>query len=193
MKTHKTHTVAYRRKRKGKTDYRKRLKLLMSGKPRLVIRRSLKNLAAQIVESTEKGDKIIATAKASELNGLGWNFNYRNLPSAYLLGLLIAKKAKENKIKEVILDLGLFKSVPGSRIYAVLKGVVDSGLDVPHSENILPNEDRISGKHIQDYANKLKDNPEEFNKKFGGYAKKNADPTNITKSFNEIKNKIIGA
>ena len=50
MKTHKTRAAAYRRKREGKTDYRKRLRLLLSGKPRLVIRRSLRDISAQVIE-----------------------------------------------------------------------------------------------------------------------------------------------
>lgn len=193
MKTHKTYTVAYRRKREGKTDYKKRLKLLLSGKPRLVIRRSLKNIDTQIIGYAEKGDKVLVTAKGSDLKEFGWNYDYRNMPSAYLLGLLIAKKAKEKGINEAILDLGLYKSVSGSRIYAVLKGAINNGLNIPHSDNILPSEERVSGKHIEEYASKIKEDQEVYNKKFSKYIKNNADPMNITKSFNEIKNKIIGA
>ena len=193
MKKHKTHTVPYRRKREGKTDYRKRLKLLLASKPRLVVRRSLKNIKAQIIEYDEKGDKVIASAISPELKKLGWNFSYRNTPSGYLLGLLIAKKAKEKGINEAVLDLGLHKSVNGSRIYSVLKGAIDNGLVVPHSESILPDENRTTGKHIEDYANKLKENQGEFNKKFSEYIKKNADPTQITRAFHEIKKKITGA
>jgi len=31
-----------------------------------------------------------------------------------------------------------------------LKGVLDSGINIPHSESILPNDDRIRGKHISE-------------------------------------------
>jgi large subunit ribosomal protein L18 len=109
------------------------------------------------------------------------------------LGLLIAKKAKEKGVKEAILDLGLNKSVPGSRIFAVLKGAVDNSMQIPYSDSIVPKEDRISGKHIEDYAKKLKENAEEFNKRFSSYIKNNADPLTITKAFNDMKNKITGA
>ncbi len=193
MKKHKKQIVAKRRKREGKTDYKKRLKILLAGKPRLVVRKSLNCISAQIIEYREKGDKVIVDVRSSELKKLGWDFNFRNIPSAYLLGLLIAKKAKEKKINEAIFDIGLHKSVPGSRIYATLKGAIDNGLNVAHSDTILPKEDRINGKHIEDYANKLKENPEEFNKKFSEYVKKNIDPCQITKIFDETKNKIIGA
>ena len=62
----------------------------------------------------------------------------------------IAKKAKELKINEAILDLGLHPSRKGTILYSVLKGVVDSGLNVAHSPEIFPSDDRIMGKHISD-------------------------------------------
>jgi large subunit ribosomal protein L18 len=82
------------------------------------------------------------------------------LPAAYLTGLLIGKKAAKNKIKEAVLDSGLYPSTKGSRIYAVLKGAVDSDLKVSFDEKILPSEERIKGLHIQ----KFKDLPQEFEK-----------------------------
>ena len=50
MSRSKTQVVPFKRKREGKTDYKKRLKLLSSSKPRLVIRKSLKNMTVQIIE-----------------------------------------------------------------------------------------------------------------------------------------------
>ena len=54
------------------------------------------------------------------------------------------------------LDFGLERNIKGSRIYAVLKGAIDAGLSIPHSPDILPSDERLSGKHIIDYAQKLK-------------------------------------
>lgn len=190
QKTHKTYTVAYRRKREGKTDYKKRLRLLLAGKTRLVIRKSLKSINAQIVNYDGKGDKVIAAVNSTELKKIGWSFNCKNTPSAYLVGLIIAKKAREKGVKEAILDIGLNKSVPGSKVYAVLKGAIDNGLSIPHSKEILPDEKRISGKHIEEYAAKLPKN--DFDTKFSGYLKDKADPAKIRAAFDDIKNKIIG-
>ena len=50
MATRKLYTVKYRRQREGKTNYDKRLKLLLSGKPRLIIRPSLKGITIQVEE-----------------------------------------------------------------------------------------------------------------------------------------------
>jgi len=155
----------FKRKRQGKTDYRKRLKLLLANKPRLVVRKSLKNISAQIVEYDEKGDKVILSAHSSELKKYGYEGGKGNIPSAYLVGLLIGNKGKKKEIKSLVLDIGLQKSIKGSRIYSVLKGCIDGGLDIPHSKDILPSEDRIKGKHIKDFN---------------------------TNEFEEAKNKIMG-
>jgi large subunit ribosomal protein L18 len=147
--------MIYKRKKLGKTDYRSRLEHLKSNLPRLIIRRSLKNLWSQITEYTPKGDKILVSAHTKELiKNFKWKAK-RNTPTAYLLGLIIGKKANEKNIKKVILDVGLKKPVKGSVTYGFLKGVVDSGLDIPHSKEVFPSEDRISGKHIKDFDAKL--------------------------------------
>src|SRR3989338_488998 len=144
----KGYSLGFKRKRIGKTDYRRRLKILLAHKPRLVVRKSINNMLAQIIEYNEKGDNVVASANSSELKKYGWNGNRGNIPAAYLVGLLIGMKAKKKNIKELVLDAGLQTSVKGSRIYSSLKGCVDAGLDIPHSKDILPSEDRIMGKHI---------------------------------------------
>lgn len=141
--------MQHARRRLQKTDYKKRLALLKSGKPMLVVRKSLENMRVQIVEFNPKGDETLASAFSVELGGLGWKGGKGNLPAAYLTGLLAGMRAKKAGISEAILDLGLQTNTKGSRIYAALKGAVDAGLSVPHSEEILPSEERISGKHIQ--------------------------------------------
>ncbi|MBW2996084.1 50S ribosomal protein L18 [Candidatus Woesearchaeota archaeon] len=161
-------TVQFKRKRKGKTNYKKRLRLLLSGKPRLVIRIFMKNTCAQIIEYQPAGDKVIVAAAARELEPLGWKFNKGNVPAAYLTGLLAGKKAVKAGVKEVILDSGLSKPTKGSRIYACLKGALDAGLNIPHEKEIFPDDSRIKGEHIAKYKN----SPE------------------ITKTFEEIKNKV---
>ena len=164
MKLKPTYKMPFRRRREGKTDYKKRLKLLLSGKPRLVVRKSLKYIRAQIVEFDERGDRTLASAISKELKKFGWKFACDNLPSAYLVGLLIGKRALQKGIKEAVLDMGLYPSTKGSRIYAVVKGALDAGLKVPVDEEMLPSEDRIKGLHIANYLEKFKDIPEEFEK-----------------------------
>lgn len=190
MAKSKKFTVRFRRRRESRTDYKTRLKLLKSRKPRLVIRKSLNNITVQITEYGKNGDKILISAHATELRKLGWKSNLSNLPSSYLLGLLLGKKTKAKNIAYCILDTGITPSIKGSTTYAVLKGALDAGLNIPHNENILPDEKRVSGQHIQDYARKLK-NSEAYKKQFSGYIKNNFDVENITKEFEKIKAKII--
>lgn len=162
MKLTPTYKMPFKRRRLGKTNYRKRLKLLLSKKPRLVVRRSLKYIIAQIVEFEKSGDKTLVSATSKELKKYGWDFACDNIPAAYLTGLLIGKRALEKKIKEVVLDSGLYSSTKGNRIYACVKGALDAGLQVPVDQSMIPSEDRIKGLHIANYLQKFKSLPEKF-------------------------------
>jgi large subunit ribosomal protein L18 len=171
MKLNPRYKMPFKRRRLYKTDYKKRLKLLLSKKPRLVVRRSLKYISAQIIEFSPKGDKTLVQASSKELKKLGWEFSCDNLPASYLTGLLIGKKALEKGIKEAVLDSGLYASTKGNRIYAVVKGARDAGLEVPVDESVLPSEERVKGLHISTYLEKFKGLPEKFEeirKKIGG-------------------------
>jgi len=163
-------SIAKRRKREGKTNYKKRLRMLLSNKPRLVIRPSNSNIIAQIIEYHPKGDMTTVSADSKELEKQGWKFVKGNIPAAYLTGVLLGTKAKKKDIKEAILDMGLNSSVKGSRIFACLKGVIDAGIQIPVSEDVFPDEKRIKGEHIVNYKSEKSD---------------------ITKVFEEIKNKLI--
>ncbi|MEM4647766.1 MAG: 50S ribosomal protein L18 [Candidatus Pacearchaeota archaeon] len=140
--------VQKRRRREGKTDYRKRLKLLKSNKHRLVVRKTNRYIIAQIIESKEAKDKVIIGYTTKTLKKLNWNYSFKCLPAAYLLGLLIGKKAKEKGIKEAILDTGLHRITKGNRIFAVVYGA-SKFINIPCSK-YFPSEDRIYGKHINE-------------------------------------------
>jgi len=157
-----TRRMEFRRRKEGKTDYNKRLKLLKSGKPRMVVRRSLQYIRVQIVEYDEAGDKTIAAVTSQTLKKFGWEFAFDSTPAAYLTGLMIGKLAQEKKISEAILDIGLYPSTKGSRLYAVIKGAVDAGLAVPHNPEMLPADERIRGEHIASHNEKFKRLPEHF-------------------------------
>lgn len=162
-KLNPTYKMPFRRRREGKTDYSKRLALLKSEMPRIVVRKSLKYINAQIIEYDTIGDKTVVSATSKQLKSLGWKFSCDNIPAAYLTGVLIAKKAAEKKIKKAVLDIGVYESTKGSRIYAVVKGAIDAGLEVAANEEMFPSEDRISGKHIAG-QDKFKDMPAQFEK-----------------------------
>nr|AJS12417.1 50S ribosomal protein L18P [uncultured archaeon] len=174
-------------RRKEKTNYRKRLRVLLARKPRIVIRKSLKHVYVQVVRNMAEGDQVLFTMSSKNLQKLGWKAGQKNLPSAYLTGLMAGKKAKAMGINDAILDLGLNRAVKGAKIFAALKGVVDGGVRVPHSDSILPGEDRISGKHIVQHASNIKGTRVDFK----AYAKNNVKPEDLPKLFDEMKNKIM--
>jgi len=144
------YVVQHRRRREKKTNYRKRLALLKSGKIRAVVRKSTKHMRVQFIEWRGKSDNTISQTFSKELAKYGWSSYCGNVPAAYLTGYLAGLKALKKGIKECVLDLGLQTSTKGSRIYAALKGMLDAGLEIPHSPEILPSEDRIYGRHISE-------------------------------------------
>lgn len=172
---HTIKVASYRRKRQGRTDYRKRLKMLVSGTPRLIVRRTNKNMIVQVVEYADIGDKVVATANSSELKKSGWKYATGNIPAAYLTGMLAAQKAKKKGITNAIVDLGLQHPKSKSRLYAAVKGAVDNGLKIPVSEDVFPTADRLSGKHIAAYASD------------GNFK---VSPVDIDKAFDELKKKL---
>jgi len=143
--------VDKKRKRQRKTNYKKRLILLKSNCPRLVIRKTNRYLILQIIESEHAQDKILNAVNTKELLKYGWPENKKNslksIPAGYLGGFLLGKKSKD--IKKLILDTGLIPSTKGSRVYAVVKGILDSGININCDKKVFPEDNRIEGKHIE--------------------------------------------
>jgi len=144
------YSVKYRRRREGKTNYRSRLALVKSRKPRMVVRKTSTNIIVQFVTFAPEGDKVLGTALSRELRDLGWNYSTKSTPAAYLTGYLASKRVA-GKVTEAVLDLGLAGPKKGSKVFAAMKGALDGGIKIPHGKDILPSEDRIKGKHIELY------------------------------------------
>ncbi len=155
MKLNKRRRIEY------KTNYRKRIVLLKGNYPRLVIRKTNKYMILQIVKSERAQDSVIFSVNTRELLDHGWpekkQGSLKSLSAAYLGGLLLGKKAKEIK-ERLILDTGLIPNTKGSRIYAAVKGAIDSGLKINCDEKVMPSKDRIEGKknELSEIFNKVK-------------------------------------
>ncbi len=134
-------------KREGITNYRTRLKLLKSSLPRLVVRKTDNQIISQIVEYAASGDRTLASVHSTELKKYGWPFNPKNIPSAYLSGVLLAKKSS---VKEAVLDKGSHVLKKDSFIYYVVRGAQDGGLDL-HATELPVSENRMFGEHIANY------------------------------------------
>ena len=152
MATGPRYKVPFRRRREGRTNYHVRYKLILSKKPRAVVRKSNENMAIQLIVAEQTGDMTLLTVTSRELSKYGYAHHAGNLPAAYLTGLLFGKKMQALGYTEAIADIGLHASTKGGRIYSAIKGIVDSGVTVPHSPEIFPEEERIRGEHIKAYT-----------------------------------------
>jgi len=183
--------VRFRRRREGKTDYKKRLALLKSGLPRMVVRRTNRYIIVQFVRFRPEGDEVIAYAFSKELSRYGWPYGGKNTPAAYLTGYLAALRAKKAGVEKAVLDIGRFPSTKGSRLYAALKGALDAGIEIPHSPEILPEEDRIKGEHIASWASSLKeDNEELYKRQFSLYLAREAKPESMPEVFERVLSQL---
>ncbi|WP_340101273.1 50S ribosomal protein L18 [Salinibaculum salinum] len=181
MATGPRYTVPMRRRREARTDYHQRLRLLKSGKPRLVARKSNKQVRAQLVTTGPAGDQTVAAAESNDLAEYGWEAPTGNMPAAYLTGLLAGLRAIEAGIEEAVLDIGLNSPTPGSKVFAVQEGAIDAGLEIPHNDDVLADWERTRGEHIAEYA-------EEGD---GGYSG-DFDATELPAHFDETRETLMG-
>ncbi|UCE43887.1 MAG: 50S ribosomal protein L18 [Candidatus Bathyarchaeota archaeon] len=188
-----SYNVPFRRRREGKTDYKARRALIASGLPRLVVRGTSKYMIIQIIEAGVTGDKVAVSASSRELTTYGWQGSCGNVPAAYLTGLLCGYRAVTSDVKEAVLDIGLQTLSRGARILAALRGVVDTGVEVPHDKSVLPDESRTSGQHIADYANQLSSDPDIYQKRFSKYMSRKFKPEKLPEHFSSTKESIISS
>lgn len=144
------YNVAFRRRREERTNYYSRKKLLSSHEARAVVRRSNKNVSIQFAEFGMQGDSVLASANSRELKGMGWTRSCSSIPAAYLTGYLAGKRALKAGIEYAVLDIGMQKVQYGGVLFATVAGMCDAGLEVPHGDDVLPDEDRLLGKHIDE-------------------------------------------
>jgi len=196
-----------------------------SAKYRFVARFTNTDIVCQIVAAKIVGDVTICSAYSHELPRYGVKAGLTNYAAAYATGLLCARRllqqlkldSKYEGKKEVtgemysveelagdeprpfaaLLDVGLRRTTTGAKIFGCLKGAVDGGLEIPHSEKRFPGYDsegkaydpaihraRIFGQHVADYMNLLKDeDPEKYKTTFSQYIKAGIAPDSMEKLY----------
>jgi large subunit ribosomal protein L5e len=195
-------------------------------KYRLIVRFTNTNIIAQIAYATIQGDKVVCEARSSELPRYGIKTGLTNYPASYAVGLLIARRLnKKYDLDEMykgvekvtgedyfvgeesegnergafycVLDAGLVRTSSGARVFGVLKGAVDGGLDIPHSNKRFPgfdsesgqydaatNRSRILGSHISTYMQTLLDEDEDaYKRQFSSYKKEGIMPDMIEEMY----------
>ncbi|GCA62255.1 ribosomal protein L5 eukaryotic/L18 archaeal [Kipferlia bialata] len=95
----KRYQTKFRRRREGRTDYYARKRLVTQAKNkynmpkyRLVVRRTNKDVIAQIIFSTLDHDEVFCAAYAHELPSYGLSVGLTNYASCYCTGLLLARR-----------------------------------------------------------------------------------------------------
>jgi len=219
--------VKWRRRREGKTDYyfRKRIvcqdkRKYNSPKYRVVVRLSKRNIVCQFVNSNIDGDRVINASYSKDLLKFGILFGLTNFPSAYACGFLLSKlilKAKISQSKysrfhhqsvlqttKASLDIGLIRATTGHKVFACMKGVVDGGVNIPHSEKRYPGyspekgfdplilKHRIEGEHIFNYMSSLKEEDElKFNRFFSLSVKHGITPYIYKNLYSSLVSKLL--
>jgi len=200
-------------------------------KYRLIVRFTNKDVIAQIAYARIEGDVIVCSAYAHELPRYGIKTGLTNYAAAYATGLLLARRHLKslnlgdiykgaeqvdgvdyNAEKEgdnpnpftAVLDVGLARTSTGAKVFAVMKGVADGGIYVPHSEtrffgydpeskeyNAEAHRDRIFGKHVADYMSELKDKDEDaYNRQFARLIKEGITADNLSAVYKKAHDSI---
>ncbi|XP_011037361.1 PREDICTED: 60S ribosomal protein L5-like [Populus euphratica] len=184
-------------------------------KYRFVVRFSNKDIVAQITSASITGDTVLASAYAHELPRYGLEVGLTNYAAAYCTGLLLARRvlkmlemdeeyegnveatgedfsvepADTRRPFRALLDVGLVRTTTGNRVFGALKGALDGGLDIPHSEKRFAGFGKdnkqldaevhrkyIYGGHVAAYMRTLmEDEPEKYQSHFSEYLKRGID------------------
>lgn len=188
-----------------------------------------RDIIAQIVAARVAGDEVLTSAYAHELPRYGVKYGLTNYSAAYCVGLLVARRHLKKLgmddlykgVEEVngemieieededrrpftaLLDIGLIATTTGNKVFAVMKGAVDGGMNVPHSEKRFPAyskeegfdpeelKSRILGSHVSEYMNYLLEEDEDaYKRQFSKYIADDVGPDDIEDMYLEAHQKI---
>ncbi|XP_074280888.1 large ribosomal subunit protein uL18-like [Silene latifolia] len=195
-------------------------------KYRFVVRFTNKDIVAQIISASIAGDIVLASAYAHELPRYGLSVGLSNYAAAYCTGLLLARRvlkmlemdqeyegnveasgedfsvepADTRRPFRALLDVGLVRTTTGNRVFGALKGALDGGLDIPHSDKRFAGYGKdskqldaevhrkyIYGGHIASYMKTLmEDEPEKYQSHFSEYIKKGIEADGLEEVYKKV-------
>ncbi|XP_015913982.1 large ribosomal subunit protein uL18A [Parasteatoda tepidariorum] len=203
-------------------------------KYRMIVRFTNKDIITQIAYARIEGDVIVCAAYAHELPQYGIKVGLTNYAAAYCVGLLLARRllhkfnmgsiyeglveanGEDYNVEDIdgqpgafrcYLDVGLARTTTGAKIFGVMKGAVDGGLDIPHSNKRFPGYDaeskefspevhrkHIFGQHVAEYMRMLMDEDEEaYKKQFSHYIKLGITPDDMEDMYKKAHTAIRAA
>ncbi|XP_019258074.1 PREDICTED: 60S ribosomal protein L5 isoform X1 [Nicotiana attenuata] len=185
-----------------------------------------RDIIAQIVSASIAGDMILASAYARELPKYGLKVGLTNYAAAYCTGLLLARRvlkklemdeeyqgnpeasgedysvepAESRRPFRALLDVGLIRTTTGNRVFGALKGALDGGLDIPHSEKRFAGFSKdskqldadvhrkyIYGGHVATYMKTLtEDEPEKYQSHFSEYIKQGLEADDLEEMYKKV-------
>jgi len=117
-------------------------------------------------------------------------------------GALFQVQEKEEGTRPfyALLDVGLARTTTGARVFAALKGALDGGLNIPHSEKRFrgynvekkqydAEEGRgyIFASHVSDYMTSLsEEDPEKYQTLFSDYLKHSINEENLEETIEKV-------
>jgi len=193
-------------------------------KYRMIVRITNKDIVCQVAYAKIEGDHVVCAAYAHELPHYGVKVGLTNYSAAYCTGLLMARRLLQKygldkiykgcesvngemfNVEDIegqpgafraYLDVGLARTSTGARIFGAMKGAVDGGIDIPHSDKRFPGYDaegkefnaevhrkHIFGQHVADYMRSLMEEDEEaYKKQFSQYIKLGITPDEVEEIY----------
>jgi len=199
-------------------------------KYRMVVRCTNKDIICQIVHSKITGDITLCAAYSHELPKYEVEVGLTNYAACYCTGLLCARRLLkklgmdedytgqdevDGEMYEVeqegdkrpftcVLDVGLTRTTTGAKVFGALKGAVDGGLLIPHSEKRFPGYDRegkefdaethkkyIFGGHVAEYMELLEEeDPDRYASQFAKFIEKEIEGDSLEEMYQGAHEKI---
>lgn len=128
------------------------------------------------------GDKVLCSATSAELTKFGLTAGLTNYASGYATGLLLARRLlkqvgladiykattdvngeyfnvdddvdDDKRPFKALLDVGLARTTTGARVFGVLKGACDGGINIPHKTKRFPGYSRAQVTQIENKRGK---------------------------------------
>jgi large subunit ribosomal protein L5e len=111
---------------------------------------------------------------------------------------------EEKKPFRCLLDVGIKNTTTGARVFAVLKGAADGGLDIPHNHKRFPgynrdtdtfeaevHRDRIFGEHVAEYMREMEEDDEEmFKRHFASYIEEGVTADDLEELYEKVHESI---
>ena len=190
----------------------------------------LQDVICQVIYAKITGDICMCSAYSHELKKYGIEVGLTNYAACYATGLLCARRLLtklgmdedyegqtdvdgeyflvedegEKRPFTCVLDVGLTRTTTGAKVFGALKGAVDGGLKIPHSEKRFPGYDPeakemdaeihkkyIFGGHVAEYMELLEEeDPDRYQQQFSAFIERDLEGDGLEEMYEEAHGKI---